>query len=239
MKKFILTCLFLTFFFSLPSSVNAGLVTIKNTGEVIENVLSLQDGLALVVPQLQDLDVKQEVAKEENGSVSLSKDGNAFTLTVGEGVERKTFDITTWNEDLIEVEEREDTEKINIFVHDGKFAIEQGGFTTYTDFPINIDPLKNRISLQTSSGSVYLAIFPIDAAQTVLRSKLVTRATNALLLEKEVGTLAYEIQGEKEINLFNITKYSVPVKTQVSASTGEILFVDQPVWLKVYNLLLG
>lgn len=240
MKKFMGLTLFSIFFFVFSSSADASLVTIKNTGEVIQNVLSLQDGIALVVPQSQDIEVTQEVSEEgEEESVYLEKNGDSISLTVGEGVERKTFDITTWNEDLIEIEEREDTEKISIFVHDNKFAIEQGGFTTYTDYPINIDPKENRISLKTTSGSVFLAIFPIDAVQTVLRSKLLTRAMNASLLEKDVGTLAYEIQGEKEINLFNITKYSVPVKTQVSASTGEILFVDQPVWLKVYNLLLG
>jgi len=240
MKKFIVTTLFFFLFFLFPSSCSASLVTVTSSGEVIQNVLSLQDGLALAVPEKKDIEVSQEVS-DENGDepIFLNKNDEGITLSVGEGSERKTFDISSWNEDLIEIEERQDTEKINIFVNDGKFAIEQGGFTAYTDFPINIDPVENRISLKTSSGSVFLAIFPIDAAQTVLRSKYVTRATQATILEKEVGTLAYEVKGEKEINLFNITKYKIPVNTQVSASTGEILSVDQPIWLKVYNLLLG
>ncbi len=242
MKKFIVTIPLALFLLIISTSSirAASLLTIKNTGEVVLNVLSYQDGLALAVPETDELEVRQEVSDEEGQElVSLNKDGDKFTLSIGEGGERKTFDISSWSEDLVEIEEREDNEKINISLESGKFAIEQGGFIAYTDYPINIDPEENRISLETSSGSVFLAIFPVDAAQTVLRSKLITIAKDAFLSEKDTGTLTYQINGEKEINLFNITSYSVPVTTQVSASTGEIISVDQPVWLKIYNLLLG
>jgi hypothetical protein len=51
--------------------------------------------------------------------------------------------------------------------------------------------------------------------------------------------LAYEIAGDRIVNLFNIYKYAVPVKVQVSASTGEIISIDQPTWLKVVSFLFA
>ena len=75
---------------------------------------------------------------------------------------------------------------------------------------------------------------------SVLRSKKINRigVDNKLNIIENDRELSYEVGGERVINLFNIVEYSVPVTVQVSASTGEILLVDQPTWLKVLGFLL-
>ncbi len=241
MKKFVSFFLFLLVFHFSATNVEAGLVTINKEGEVIINVLSYSDKLSLEISEKSKLDVSKVVNEpsEEGDTLSLYKEGEQVNLTISGEDETKNLDITGWENEIIEIEEREDSSKLRILLIDGKFAIEQDGFVATTEYPIDVDAKNNNLSLITPTGSVHLSILPLGAAETLLKSKTLTTVTNASLVEKEAGKLVYEISGEREISLFNIFNYSVEVKAQISVLTGEILFVDQPVWLKAISILLG
>lgn len=241
MKKLLFATLFLSLFFIFPSWVNAELITITGEGEVVLNVLSYQDQLALGVPERQDLTINKlaaDVSSDDN-FISLKKEEGKMFLSVGEGDNR--LDVTNWNEDLVEIEEKADVKRIQISVKDERFAIEQDGVTALTEFPININPKENELSLTTDSGSIFLSVLPKEAAETALRSRFVTRISQneVEISQKDLGVLAYVIKGEKVIKLLNVVNYSVPVTTHVSTSTGEVLSVDQPTWLRIFGFLLS
>lgn len=241
MKKFVSFFLFLLLFTLSAESVKAGLVTINKEGEVIINVLAYSDKLSLEISKKSEIDISK-IADELSSSgekISLYKEGDIVNLEISGEDEIKKLDVTGWENEVVEIEEREDTKKVRILLVDNKFAIEQNGFVATTEYPIDVDAEKNNISLNTPTGSVHLSILPFNAAETLLKSKTLTTVTSASLVEKDPGKLIYEISGEREINLFNIFNYSVEVKAQVSVLTGEILFIDQPVWLKAISILLG
>jgi len=243
MKKIILSFIFL-FFFVFASSAKADtLLVIGNQGEIIWNVLSSTDSISLKMPEREYLDITGIAVGEtgEDTKITLAKEGENINLNIASDEGDKNLDVTNWQDDLIEIEERGETKKLAIRIKDGKFNIEQEGMMVSTDYPINIDPQKNEISVETPSGTRFLSILPIEAAEAILRAKVMTRLTSeqSSLVEGERGELVYEMSGEKVLNLFNLVDYPVEVKTKVSALTGEIVNIDQPTWLKIISFLFS
>ena len=161
-----------------------------------------------------------------------------MVLAVGS---KEALDVTTWDSNVVELEERPDTKKISISVKDGSFVIEQGGVSASTDYPISIDPKESGLSVATSSGSSYLSVLPLEAVETALRSKFITTASSdrVKIEEDDPGKLAYGISGEREIKLLSVIDLKVPVTTYVSTTTGEILNIDQPKWLSIFGFLFA
>lgn len=239
MRKLLFALIFLGLFFLSATFAKAALVTVDEKGEVVWKVLSYQDQLALSVPEKGEMEIKKIAAKaSSNNSITLKKEDGKVLLGVGENGEK--LDVTDWNDDLVEIEERGDVKKIKISLQDNKFAIEQDGAVALTEFPINVDPKENELSLVTDSGSIFLSVLPREAAETALRSRFINRLVQEKMevSQRELGVLSYMVNGEKVINIFNITDYAIPVKAYVSTSTGEILFVDQPTWLKLFGFFL-
>lgn len=230
---------FSLFLFAFARSVSASIVTVDANGKIIFNVLA--DQIALNVPQKSSLEVKDvaTAGSAVNENISIKKDGDKVLLLVGQGSSQRSFDVTNQNESLVTLEERGSIKRINITTKDGKFVIEQNGVSGVTDYPINIDPQKDELSVQTSSGAIFLAVLPTEAAESALRSKYISKVTdkNLDISEKQTGILSYAVKGERTIHLFNLINYGVPVTTYISSSTGEILSVDQPTWLRVLGFL--
>jgi hypothetical protein len=227
--------------FALLSSWNlafAALINIDSKGEVVVNVLSSEDQIALSIPERNELSVKQIAANtsDSQSSIALTKEGEKVFLTVGE----EELDVTNWEDELVEIEERGDVKSIEISIKEGNFIINQDGISAKTSYPINVEPKENKLSVETSSGETFLGVFPVEAAETALRSKYITRLPDKEIgiSEKDIGILAYEVDGEREIEMLKIIDYAVPVTVYVSASTGEIVSVDQPTWLRIFGILL-
>lgn len=237
MKRFLLI-LILASFFVFPDITEASFLLVKADGSIEWKILAVEDS-SLGIPKREDLSVRSTRSGDTNTKITLeSKDGDVI-LDVGEGGMTKTLDIESQNEDIIEIEERGAVKRVKIAVIDGKLAIEQEGIVALSDFPITIDPTKNEISLKTDSGDLYLAILPMEALESALRSRAISRLKDqkAGIAQNTAGVLSYSLKGQKVINLFNIVSYPVDVNTEVSASTGEILFVDQPTWLRILGFL--
>lgn len=236
---FLLTLVLFLFVFS--GSVSASIITVDSGGKVIFNVLS--DQIALNVPQKSNLEVKDvaSAGSATNENISIKKEGDKVMLFVGQGSDQKSFDVTNKSEDLVTLEERGSVKRINITTKDGKFAIEQNGVVGVTDYPIDIDPQKDELSVVTPSGGIFLAILPTEAAESALRSKYLSKVTdkNLGISEQKTGMLSYAVKGERTISLFNLLNYGVPVTTYISTSTGEVLSVDQPTWLRVTGFLFN
>jgi len=236
MKKYtsILTGLILTFMF--VGEARASLLRVTKEGEVVTNVLSLTSGLALSAPDADRFEVVDISRDDEDQTIYLSKDDGGFAyLALGEGGTR--YEVTNVEEDIVEIEEREEIKRLRIILQDGSFVLSQDGFNVVAENPIEIDPKTGKIMVETNSGKVFLGVLPLDAATTILRSRSITKINDAYLATDETGNVVYRFEGDKEVDLLKILNYSVPVITELSISTGEIIKVNQPIWLRILGFL--
>lgn len=238
MRKLLFSASFIILFlFFTSEALASSLVTVGQGGVVVVNVLAKETS-SLEVATKSDIEIKDVANSGESGDlISLAKSGEEVNLKVGNS---KSFNVTDWQENLIEIEERDNAKKVTVSLKDGKFIISQEGFIASTDFPLEIDPVKNHFIVATSSGEKYLAVLPHDAAQTALRAKALSSVNpeNLTIIEegKDVG---YALLGEKSVNLFNVYTLTIPVEAKVSASTGEVISTNEPVWLKLLSFFLS
>lgn len=234
--------LFSLIFFGSKRDAQASLIAVKNSGEVVVKVLSSQDEIVLGIPKTEFLEVKEvaETNTSPDSRISLVKKEEKFVLRVESDTGESSLDVTNWGESVVEIEERGAVKRIQIGVVDGKFSIEQNGVIALTEFPITINPRENELSVTTSSGSIFLSVLPVEAAESALRSRFISKLEKKIFLaEEEMGVLAYTIKGEKVIDFFRLFDYKIPVTAYVSASTGEILLVDGPEWFKIFGFLFA
>lgn len=222
-----------------PGSVLASIITVDSSGGVLVNVLSEQD-VALEIPRSDSLKVNELVGSGggEKSSIALVRDDGRVKLTVDDNQASQTLDVTDISENVIEIEERPQTEKIAIKIENDKFQLIQEELTAITDYEIKVNPEIAGITLSTPSGFRFLSIFPKGAVETILRSKVMNKVNRSIELnEGSDGVLSYVISGERIINLFDLYEYSVPVKARVSASTAEVISIEQPEWLRILGFL--
>ncbi len=221
MKRFLLSlllaigCLFLA-----TDYAHASLVRIDKNKEVIWQVLG------------SDLEVKNSASTSGDATITIEKQGEEIFLN--------DLDVTGYQDSLVEIEERPDVREIKISIHDGVITLEQEGVKVVTDLPITIDPKKDRFAVATDEGSIFVLVMPYDAAQTAVRSKFLSQVNeNGMRLVPVESGLAYRVEGEKVVNIFNFFDYKIPVTAQVSASTGELLMVEGPEWFKIFGFLFS
>ena len=233
------------FFLGAQTTVKAdGLVTVDSNGYIYWNVLAAESPSGLQVPKASDISIKQIAQVDSNlgASVALSKNGGQVNLVVSTGSAKKEINVSNWKQDLVEIEERPQVQKLNIGLENGKFSLRQGGVTALTDLPIQIDAKSAGLSVLTSTGNRFVSILPVQAVDTLLRAKYISRltSTNSMELNEDASNnLVYQIKGEKIINILNVYNYKVDVEGSVSASTGEVLSVNEPTWLKLFGFMLS
>jgi hypothetical protein len=239
MKKVFILLSFLALFLFFATESEASLLRIDNQGGLVWTVLGSEDLVGLNIPKTDELAIKSVEAEGDLDSrVNLTKSGDKVELNVASQDGERTLDVSGLSGDLVEIEERPSVRTVRIGIRDGRFAIEQGGAVALTDYSINIDPKSAELSISTPSGKHYLAVLPLEAVETALRAKILNRLSETMNLgEESAGQVAYQLEGERVINLFNIINLNVPVKTSVSVATGEVLMVEQPTWLKILGFL--
>ena len=227
-------------FVSSTAPSYASLIVIDNTGEVIWNVLSEEDSLALDIPRHSSIEVKKaaETTPPSSSVVSLERTDGKVSLLVSSDNETRELDVTGWRNNLVEIEERAEVQKLTIGIRDDKFTLSQKGVTAETTYPVSVDSERAQISLETPSGAKFISVFPIEAVESALRTNLMNRITEPKIevFEKE-QELQYSIQGEKVFSFFKTYDYSIPVTLFVSASTGEVLDLEAPGWFKYISFL--
>lgn len=237
MRKLFFSILFAQFLiFIQPSVVKASLLIIKEDGEIVWKVLSEEAGVSLEIPRHSFLEVKEAVDTKPatDAVVSLTKDGRRINLVVLSENEMRELDVTGVSDDLVEIEERAEIQRIVIGVSDDMFSLEQKGVKALTVFPIKVDTKTAELSVKTPSGNRLLSILPFQAVETLLRSKLLSKvADNKIEIIESQRELQYQIKGEGVLDFFGIFSYPVSITSNVSASTGEILTFEAPVWYKM------
>lgn len=224
--KFIFGFLLYTIYFILNTSVvSAALVTVNQDGQVIWQVLGTETN-NLKIPPKPEIKIKS-LSQE----ISLNNENEKIILN--------GMDVTSLKENLVEIEARANTNDLKISGNNGQFGIEENGITANTSFPITIDPAKNELSVETSSGNRLISVLPYEAVVTLMRNNLLdnVKENNITLAESSKGELQYEIKGIKNVNLFNVMTLNANVNSIVSASNGEITKIDEPQWLKFFGFI--
>ncbi|OGM20260.1 hypothetical protein A2955_00240 [Candidatus Woesebacteria bacterium RIFCSPLOWO2_01_FULL_37_19] len=235
----IIFILFLILTLSSYKAASASVLVIKESGEIVFNVLS--EDTSIEIPRHSFLEIKDvaNAKPDKDSKVSLEKNEEGkISLIVLSDNQKREMDVSQIKDGLIEIEERAATQKLQVGIEGDKFLLSQNRIKAITDFPITIDSKSAEIIVKTPSGSKYVSILPSVAADTILRTKVINTINgNRVSIIEEERELQYEISGEKTINLFNLYFYTIPVQTRLSASTGEILDIEAPIWYKVLGFL--
>ena len=234
--------LFLCFFVVVTDVEAESLVNVDSEGMVRMNVLSIEDN-GLEVKRSESIEIKESAVDGSAGSkLSLNSEDGRLSLKVSGNEGEQELDVTGYDGNLVELEERGEVEAIQIIAYGGGFALVQDGMKTVTSYPISIDPKSAELSLSTPSGTRFLSVLPKEAVSGAIRARVlsfVNKDEPVEVYEKDGSELLYVVNGEKRINLFNLMVLNIPVKTEISASTGEIVYVDQPTWLRVFGFLFS
>lgn len=206
-----------------PRGVYASLVSVDSQGKVTWQILGYEIGVKSVTNDLASAG-SLILLKRENGKVVLN------------GV-----DVTSMNDNLVEISARGDTNDVKIAQADGVFDIEENGIKARTVFPLTVDPVKNELSVTTPSGERVISILPYEATLALIRARIMDKVDDnqISLTESGDGKLLYEVDGVRNINLFNIAKVDVKISSNISASNGEILKVDEPQWFRIFGFLFN
>ena len=225
-------------FFTRLQPASAQVVTIGDQGEIAWKVLGDETSNNSGILN-SSIEVKKvgNAAVNSKPTISLSKDGENVSLSVISGNETRNLDVLGDDKNLVEVEERPYVQKVIIGVQGDKFSLTQGGITALTDFPINVDARAARFSVKTGGGMEYIFVLPKEAVDTALNSRLITSTDSDITITSDRGEVAYRIAGEKVFNFFDLFKYTIPVTTYVSASSGKLTSIDSPTWFRFLKFL--
>lgn len=225
------------------SSVSAkGLVDMTVEGEARWNVLGAQDELAATVPGKESIQIKQIAGPDSIGNsaqVKLESNGGKVQLLVEDQNGKTQADVTNYKSDLIVVEERNVPQSIAIKNNNGSFEIYQKDVVAVTPFPISINTKTHEFSVSISTGSQYLGVLPFEAVESLVKANVINQVakTNKIKLEEDSGNLVYIVPGRKNIHLFSLMSVPVDITSYVSATTGQIVKLDQPTWYKILGFL--
>lgn len=229
------------FFVACIKQVDASIVTIGKNGGVTLNVLSAEtDSDEPVGAESLEISESSVDIGEADMPISLFRKDGKYILNVAGRDGEKNFDVSEYSDRILEIEERPRVKKIGISLSGNQFVIEQTGIKAKTSYQINVEPQRSKITILTPTGYKFLAMLPRDAVDILIRSKSITSLNpdhNVEILEDEKGNLYYQIAGVKQVGIKNIYMYDAPVNAKISAVNGQILEIDQPIWLRILSLL--
>jgi len=228
-------------FINFSVTALAQIITVDRDGEVVWNVLSLESDNLELPKRTIEIKETSSIAPKALSQISLLMDTEKITLAVDSGREKRELELTGDNKNLLEIEERPETQRVIIGVENEMFTLLQKGVVATTSFPLTIDSKSAKISVTTLSGERFIVVLPYQAAESALRSKMVSIISyeKALRLVEEENELIYIVNGEKELTFFNFYTHSFPVEGKISALDGVVLNSNEPVWLKVLDFLFG
>ena len=191
------------------------------------------------VPIWHVLGTETQITVKNVASSAYSSDSQIALSNEGGKVSLNGMDVSNFKGDLVEIEARGDANDIKIGQDGGRFALSEKGIVANTDFPIIINPTKNELTLSTPTGNRLISVWPYEATLILTRAKMIdgVKENKINLEESSNGELEYKINGEKNVNLFNIVNIKADVAATVSATTGEVLNLDEPQWLKFFGFV--
>lgn len=238
MKKTLILIALITLLILFPSPAKAGIISVSPDGRIMVKVLSAQTSSELLGEETSDSEVEVKKVRGltmPDPSISLEKvDGKVSLAVLSEGSYQE-LDVTGISEDLVEVEARPEVKRLTVSAVDGGFVLKQGGFNALTEYPVEVDAKNAKLSLVTDRGKEFLSVFPLEAIESALRSGIITKIDNDIVIKDTEDSLNYQLTGEKVFNILGLTDYHLPVSVSISTSNGYVVSVDSS--SPVYRIL--
>ena len=225
-------------FIVYSTNAHASYVTVSPEGKLVVKVLADQTekgGSSLAVTKLAENTVTNKMP-----AVTLTKNNDSVQMVVTNSDGTKELTVPEKTDTLVEIEERPETQKISIGLQNDQFFVRQKNYVALTHFPLTVDAQSAHLVAKGESGDTLLTILPMEAAESTLRSGILTKVTdNTMELIDEDHGLQYKITGEKVFSFLHIYDYTVPVEAYVSVTDGSILRIDSSTWYRFMNFLVG
>ena len=243
-KKYWLCLISIIILFQLSvSNAFAALITINQQGEIVWNVLASENEFNNSKKQssVQIVNLPQNIETTAESLVSLVRENGKVEVKVSTNQGEKAADVTNYQDEIIEVEQKEAAKKLQIVSEGDQFVLVQHAIAAQTSYPITINSKDKRLSVETPSGIHYVEVFPQDVFQNLANAHVIDQLSSEgrmILDEGDAGVLLYQVNGEKIVDILNLFTITAPISLQVSANSGEILSIDKPTWLKIFGFLL-
>jgi hypothetical protein len=234
---------FTVIFFTSDGTADAAILVIKDNGSLTWNVLASETDSKDRIEKLKIVSLFSGTAADGETQVALKREGDKLTLNVQSVGGDKQVDVTGLSEEIIEVEQTQKAKRLAISHEDDKFLIMQQGTTAQTPYEIIVDAKLKHVSLQTPTGVRFITVLPAEAVESVIKANLIDKVVGDQeridLTEGASGELEYQMNGSKNINLFNLVDITAPIKISVSATNGEVLSTEKPNWYKILGFLFN
>ncbi len=245
-RVFLSTVIAFLLLFVSTSSTYAAFITIDKNGKVIWNVLASEDESTFLTPKPKAVDIKNVAYANTpltDAKILLQNNDGKTTLDIESKSGDTQTDVTNYQDNLIEIEERPDIKKLRISHEGGAFIMEQNGIYARTEYPIQVDSKTSHLSLVAPTGVRFLSILPYDVIENMVRANIIndiSRDDNAVTLKENTkGDLQYIVAGHKNFRIFSFYSLSVPVTAYMSANSGQVTNIDSSIWYKVLGLLFS
>jgi hypothetical protein len=212
------------------------ILTVDGEGKIVMSILgeSTESG---------EIEVKKIVDKEtyEEGKISLQKENANVYLNVSTKSSSQTMNVTDIKDNLVELEQRPQVEKMVLRLENGRFILDQGMVGAATINEIEIDSASAKIAIKTRTGSKFLFVSPRGAFSTLYKMRLIDGIKDEKLMElyeDDDAQVYYEVHGFKNLNIMNLYIFELPISAKVSAQTGDFKGVVAPGWLKFISIFL-
>lgn len=213
-------------------SLAASLVVITPTGEVYWQVLGES---TYEITKIAD---SQQVSDKTQVSLQNRQDSVVITVTSETG--SSEAEIKDFSESLVEIQAESVPQQVTIKKQGEGLVLQQQEALVLTDLDLTIDAKSKRILVETSTGQQFLSHLPKEVLQTSILADYLTEEglSRFELSENEAGQAVYLLSGQRRVKILKIFEFSVPVKLSISATSGKILEVDQPLWLPIINAVI-
>jgi len=244
MFKFISVVFLFTSFIAFSTTTSfAAVVTVDEAGSVFWNVLPAYDEVD-TSPQPDSLEVKNVAINgttSDKSKISLTNNSGIIELIVNDGNITKEAEITNFDQEIVEIEQKELPKRISIVASGNGFLLKEQNVTAFTSFPITVEPEEKRIIVGTPSGQQYLKELPSDVLTQAIKGQIIDVVGDGYLVitSGDQGQVYYLIEGMKTLNILNIFRYEVPVSANISASDGKVISIQQPFWLPIASFLFS
>lgn len=165
----------------------------------------------------------------------------------------------------IELEDEEELEveatggaRIEIRTRQNRILLRQGLVTAQTNFPVSVDQETGELTITTPAGTRVVTVLPEQAVENMLAANVIDRilanipppvaspiaspgaepvSTQAIELDEENGEIVYVLEGATEERFLGLIRVLVPKTVVVSAQSGQLLNVRQPLISRILDLL--
>lgn len=144
----------------------------------------------------------------------------------GPGSPLKVKLVTKQGEQELEVEADNELTKLKV-----------GSDIAETKFPISVNKETGQVFVQTGNGQKEIKILPDKASETAEAAGIISKIDSIELehATENQNEVAFKVAGVKTGRLLGFIPVQAHVETEVDASTGSVLRVQQPLWLRLLN----